>query len=187
MLTARQFKWLPNALTASRMVLSVPIFLAALHESWGLAFWLLTVALVTDFLDGLAAKKLNAKSDFGAQLDPLADSSLVVAGMVGLSATGYLSWWFTGAVFLFGLTVGNDRLWRAKTDRGLAIQKVASVICLFLAWTGIVWFFASLAFGWTWLYVPITVLVLLLSASLKRHRIRAWLGPLSGLVRRRSK
>ena len=169
------FRWLPNALTTTRMVLSVPIFWAAISGLWTLGFWLLVVALTTDFLDGLAAKKLQAQTKFGEELDPLADSSLVLAGMVGLSATGHLSWWFTGAVLLFGLTVGNERLYKASSPRGRSIQKVTSVSCLFLAWTGIAWFFAYLAFGWTWAYLPITVLLLALSASLKRHRLRAWL------------
>lgn len=176
MLKARHLTWLPNTLTALRMVLAVPIFAAALQGAWALAFWLLIVALLTDFLDGLAAKKLHAQSRFGAELDPLADSSLVVAGMIGLSATGHLSWWITAAVLLFGLTIGNERLIKAKTPRGTVAQKTASVMCLFMAWTGIAWFFAALAFGWTWWYVIFSLLVLMVSASLKRHRIRTWLG-----------
>jgi CDP-diacylglycerol--glycerol-3-phosphate 3-phosphatidyltransferase len=147
----------------------------ALNGRWAIAFALFVIALITDFLDGLAAKKLGAYSKFGEELDPLADSALVVAGMVGLSLTGHLSWWFTAGVLLFGLSVGNKRLVRPKTKRGAAVQKVASVACLFIAWTGIAWFFATLAFGWRWWYVELTILILAGSASLKRHRLRAWL------------
>ena len=172
----RHFKWLPNALTATRLLLSVPIFAFALEQQWTAAFWLLMVALVTDFFDGLAARKLNAYSKLGELLDPLADSSLVVAGMVGLSLTGHLSWWFTGFVLLFGLLIGSKRLYRAKSPRGVVAQKIASLSCLFIAWTGIAWYFAALAFGWSWLYVPLTIFILTVAASLKRHRLRAWLG-----------
>ncbi len=175
MLSARHFKWLPNAITATRLLLSVPIFAAVLHERWLLAFLLFLAALATDFLDGLAAKKLQAHSSFGEELDPLADSALVVAGMVGLSVTGHLSWWFTVGVLLFGLTVGNKWLYAAKTKRGAAIQKVASVSCLFVAWISIVWIFASLAYGWQWWYVPLTLVMLVVLGSLKRHRLRSWL------------
>lgn len=176
MLAARHFKWLPNALTATRMVLSVPIFASALDGRWVLAFWLLVLALVTDFLDGLAARKLGAYSKFGEELDPLADSSLVVAGMVSLSLTGHLSWWFTVFVLLFGLSVGNKRLFAPRSHRAAVVQKVASVSCLFIAWIGIAWYFAGLAYGWSWLYVPLTVVILAVSALLKRHRLRTWFG-----------
>ncbi len=176
MLSAKHFKWLPNAITAMRLVLSVPIFAAVLNNRWALALLLFWAALTTDFLDGLAAKKLHAHSSFGEELDPLADSSLVVAGMVGLSVTGHLSWWFTVAVLLFGLSVGNKRLFEAKSKRGAIIQKVASVGCLFVAWIGIVWYFATLAYGWRWWYVPLTFVTLLVLASLKKHRLRAWFG-----------
>lgn len=173
---AQHFKWLPNTITAIRMIASVPIFVAVLNQAWTLALGLFVTALMTDFLDGLAAKKLNAKSKFGEQLDPLADSSLVVAGMVGLSVTGHLAWWFTAAILLFGLTVGNQYLVRPTSFRGKVVQKIAAVSCLFIAWTGIAWFFAALAFGWSWWYVLCTLLVLLSAAALKRHRLSAWLG-----------
>lgn len=173
---ARHFKWLPNALTATRLLLSVPIFAYALDYSWAVAFWLLMLALVTDFLDGLAARKLNAYSKLGEQLDPLADSSLVVVGMVGLSLTGHLSWWFTGFVLLFGLLIGSKRLYKAKSHRGTVMQKLTSVTCLFIAWAGIAWYFASLAFGWSWLYLPATLAILTISALLKKHRLRTWMG-----------
>lgn len=176
MLAARHFKWLPNTLTAMRLVLSIPVFLLGVNGQWAAALWLFLFAVLTDFFDGLAARKLNAYSAFGEVLDPLADSSLVVAGMVGLSLAGHLPWWLTGFVLLFGLLVGGRRVYKATSHRGIVMQKVASVACLFIAWTGIAWFFAGLAYDWSWFYAPLTLLILAVAASLKRHRLRAWFG-----------
>jgi len=44
-----------------------------LNDNLVTAVWFLTAALLFDFLDGLAARLLNAYSDIGAQLDSLAD------------------------------------------------------------------------------------------------------------------
>lgn len=176
MFRAQSLRWLPNALTVARAVLSVPIFLAALNEAWALAFWLLVVALLTDFFDGLAAKKLNAKTAFGEEADGLADSSLVVAGLIGLAAAGELSWWFAVAVLATGAVIGSDRVFRSQHTKRPYIRMVMAVSSLFIAWIGIGWYFAALAFGWSWWYVPLTAFTLLVLASLKRHRIRAWLG-----------
>ena len=166
-------KWLPNAITFSRLVLTILAVSAALHHYWDTAFWLLLTALATDFLDGLAAKKLNASSTFGEQFDALTDSFVVIAGMLSLSITGHLAWWLTVAVLMTGLVIGSDRIFDQPLWRWRAVLAVA---CLFVAWVGIVWFYASLAFGWSWLYVLLTVVVLILCGIFKRHRIKAWLG-----------
>jgi len=179
MISAKYFKWLPNALTLSRMLLAIPIFLAASQEAWTWAFWLFIAALLTDFFDGLAAKKLNAKTRLGEELDGFADSVLVATGLTSLSYAGHLSWWFTTVVLAVGAIIGSDRVHRlfgGQRKKNETWRLPVAVTCLFLAWIGIVWYFASLAFGWSWLYVPVTTVVLFILASLKRHRLRTWLG-----------
>ena len=158
------------------MLLAVPALVMALNGRWAIAFGLFVVALITDFLDGLAAKKLDAKTEIGEQIDGWADSTLVIAGMTGLSAAGELSWWFTAAVLVLGAAIGSDQIVPAHTRKSSPVRKVLAVGCLFLAWITIGWFFAGLAFSWHWWYIPATLAVLAVSASLKRHRLRAWLG-----------
>lgn len=176
MLSSRRLKWVPNAITSIRILCAVPIFICALQGAWVLGFWLLLFALATDFLDGLAAKKLDAKTAFGEELDGLADAGLVVAGMTGLSASGHLSWWVTAFVLATGAIIGSDRVFRSQRQHRPALRMATAVSCLFMAWVGTVWFFASLAFGWQWWYVLLTAAILLISALFKRHRLRAWLG-----------
>lgn len=176
MLRAKNFKWLPNALTLSRGLLAVPIFLTALNEAWVLSFWLFILALLTDFFDGLAAKKLNAYSKYGDKYDSAADGILAASGVIGLSAAGALPWGVTIFVLAAGFIMGSRHYWPAwKQIKTVALEMTAKV-CLFVAWAGIAWFLAALAYGWHWWYVPLTGATILVLASLKRHRLRAWLG-----------
>jgi phosphatidylglycerophosphate synthase len=171
--TRHKLWWLPNAITLFRPVLAIIALVAALHGAWASAFWLFTAALATDFLDGLAAKKLNARSKFGEEFDAISDSATVTLGILSLSITHQLSWWITGMLFAIGAVISSDRVFTQPVWKWRAIVAVAS---LFMGWTGIAWFYASLAFGWSWAFVPATLIILLACAALKRHRIKAWFG-----------
>ena len=82
---------LPNALTILRIVL-VPAFAIAFvipGETARLtAFFIFVTAGVSDWLDGFAARKLKAGSDFGRMLDPIADKVLVAVALMMLVAEG---------------------------------------------------------------------------------------------------
>jgi cardiolipin synthase len=98
--TARMFR-LPNALTILRIAL-VPVFAIAFvlpgTAARLIAFTVFCIAGVSDALDGLAARKLNAASDFGRMLDPIADKILVGVALMMLVAEG--------TVDQFNLTTG---------------------------------------------------------------------------------
>ncbi|HET7333554.1 MAG TPA: CDP-diacylglycerol--glycerol-3-phosphate 3-phosphatidyltransferase [Rhizomicrobium sp.] len=80
---------LPNALTIFRIVL-VPIFAAAFvypgETGRYVAFAIFCLAGISDALDGLAARKLRATSEFGRMLDPIADKILVAVALMMLVA-----------------------------------------------------------------------------------------------------
>src|SRR6202046_4308121 len=82
---------LPNALTIMRIVL-VPIFVMAFvlpgDAARLTAFAVFALAGVSDWLDGFAARKLKAGSDFGRMLDPIADKVLVAVALMMLVAEG---------------------------------------------------------------------------------------------------
>ncbi len=81
----------PNLITLGRILL-VPVFVVAFAlpgELWRLtAFVVFCIAGASDALDGLAARKLNAGSDFGRMLDPIADKILVAIALMMLVAEG---------------------------------------------------------------------------------------------------
>jgi len=82
---------LPNALTILRIVL-VPVFAVAFvmpgDAARLVAFGVFVIAGVSDWLDGFAARKLKAGSDFGRMLDPIADKVLVAVALMMLVAEG---------------------------------------------------------------------------------------------------
>ena len=76
------YKWLPNLLTSSRILL-VPLFLYFLFSDFShgklLALIVFIVASITDALDGKIARQHNTVSKFGIFFDPLADKFLVLS------------------------------------------------------------------------------------------------------------
>ena len=82
---------LPNALTIMRIVL-VPVFVVAFvlpgDAARLTAFAVFALAGISDWLDGFAARKLKAGSDFGRMLDPIADKVLVAVALMMLVAEG---------------------------------------------------------------------------------------------------
>ncbi|HWA29691.1 MAG TPA: CDP-alcohol phosphatidyltransferase family protein, partial [Rhizomicrobium sp.] len=73
-------------------ILLVPVFAIAFAlpgNTWRLvAFGVFCIAGLSDALDGLAARKFNAGSDFGRMLDPIADKVLVAVALMMLVAEG---------------------------------------------------------------------------------------------------
>jgi CDP-diacylglycerol--glycerol-3-phosphate 3-phosphatidyltransferase len=87
---------LPNILTLLRIAL-VPVFVIAFwlpgETARLVAFGVFCIAGLSDALDGLAARKLNAGSDFGRMLDPIADKILVGVALMMLVAEGSFDGW----------------------------------------------------------------------------------------------
>ena len=80
-------KRLPNWITYIRLGL-IPVFVILMRDpsrrmvSFAVAVFI--IAAITDFLDGMIARRYSAISDLGKLLDPLADKVLVMAALVML-------------------------------------------------------------------------------------------------------
>ena len=120
-------KWLPNALTILRCILAFVVGWTILQTSlntW-VPFGLFVVVAATDFLDGYAARKLNAVSAFGAFLDPVADKLLVAISLLALCQITNWNW-----VLLLPTVaiVGRDlfvTLIRLRPDISLPVSNLA--------------------------------------------------------------
>lgn len=66
-------RWIPNILTVINLFAGVVAILLALVQQWALAVGLIFGAALFDSLDGRVARRLNVASEFGKQLDSLAD------------------------------------------------------------------------------------------------------------------
>lgn len=91
---------LPNILTVIR-ILFVPVFvvLMALDHTWQymryVALGVFVLAAITDYLDGIIARKKNIVTRFGKLMDPLADKILVASGFIMLTGMGIVPAWVT--------------------------------------------------------------------------------------------
>jgi CDP-diacylglycerol--serine O-phosphatidyltransferase len=63
----------PNLITLLNLISGSIAIILAFSGEMILAAWFIILAAIFDFLDGLAARLLHARSDIGAQLDSLAD------------------------------------------------------------------------------------------------------------------
>lgn len=97
-------RYLPNALTISRLLLALPLGLLILRQDYGWALAVGFIAGLTDALDGFCARKLGYFSRLGAALDPIADKLLILVSFVCLASAALIDWW------LAALVVGRDLL-----------------------------------------------------------------------------
>jgi len=106
----------PNRISVIRLLLVAPfIVLVSYRGQWGewaryVALGIFVVMGVSDYLDGLLARRMDAKTRLGALLDPLADKVQIICSVVLLSlpATGIPGVLLPGWVVV--LVVGKD-LW----------------------------------------------------------------------------
>lgn len=87
-------KYIPNALSLSRVPLSVVLFWALYNDRWELATLLFMIALATDAVDGWFARRFNVTSKLGGDiLEPVCDLALSIAVIAGLYYADAFSIW----------------------------------------------------------------------------------------------
>lgn len=87
-------KWsVPNILTILRIFL-VPFFIIMVIENrYAPALSALTIAGISDALDGFIARYFNQRTEIGAYLDPIADKLLMLSSYVCLGYTKIIPDW----------------------------------------------------------------------------------------------
>lgn len=76
---------LPNALSASRLLLAPLCLVAVVSDHWTIAACILLAAVLTDLLDGWLARRRNQTSPFGGALDHGSDAVFVTITLAGLA------------------------------------------------------------------------------------------------------
>lgn len=95
---------LPNMLSAMRLVLTFPLVWAIARDERVLAFVLGAVALASDALDGMIARRYSVESELGRFLDPIADKVLAASVALALLVRQMLPWWYVASI------IGRDIL-----------------------------------------------------------------------------
>jgi cardiolipin synthase (CMP-forming) len=95
---------LPNALTLLRLLAIPVVLLLLLAERDVAAVGVFVLAAITDFLDGVIARRWGGTSYLGAVLDPVADRLMLSSVAVVLALRGILPFWAVA------ILVGRDIL-----------------------------------------------------------------------------
>jgi len=125
--------WLPNAFTICRCVLSLFVGYAIIvAPPAGAAPGMIVLPLVlfvalaaTDAVDGYLARKLDAVSEFGALLDPIADKLLVAISLLGIC---YVQGWPALLTVSAGAIIVRDSIityLRFRPGRSLPVSQLA--------------------------------------------------------------
>ena len=88
-----------NALSASRLVLTPLVAFAVVTGRYWTALVLCLAGGITDALDGYLARRWNAMSNLGANLDAIGDKALVSVTYLSLGWTGDVPWLLVALVF----------------------------------------------------------------------------------------
>lgn len=146
---------IPNTLTFLRMIL-IPVIVIVFYLPWSKANYLCAsiflLAGITDWLDGLLARKLGQMTEFGAFIDPVADK-LIVAVSLSVLIEGYHSFYITiPATIIIGreIVISALREWMAEIGKrsNIAVNMTGKVKTL-LQMVAILMLFVSFPqFSW---------------------------------------
>lgn len=84
---------IPNIISVIRILLVIPTALALWQHHYTQALVLMTIAGVSDAVDGAVARRFNWMSELGKALDPIADKLLVGVMIVVFTLQGHLPLW----------------------------------------------------------------------------------------------
>lgn len=94
----------PNVLSFIRLGL-VPVFLALVVTGQDMAALIILIfSSLSDYLDGVIARRFGQITRLGQLLDPAADRLFIFAALIGLAVRDIVPWW------LVALIVGRDVL-----------------------------------------------------------------------------
>jgi CDP-diacylglycerol---glycerol-3-phosphate 3-phosphatidyltransferase len=122
------FTTLPNRLSLLRMILS-PVFFVLFISSTpflrhiSLAVFL--VAAITDWYDGVIARRSNSVTKLGKFLDPLADKFLTSAAFFAFAAVHLVAWWMVWAIVVRDIVITVLRSVAEARDAEIVTTKTA--------------------------------------------------------------
>ena len=114
-------KTVPNYLTLIRFLLVAPICYAIIQQTWLVASIIFIVAIISDMLDGYAARTLDQTSALGGLFDHATDAIFVCAGLACIAMDGSVTQWLPPLVILSFIQYALD-------SKALSGQKLVSSV-----------------------------------------------------------
>lgn len=119
---------LPTQLTLLRILLT-PVFVLLLFLGGAvtrlLSFAVFTIASITDWYDGYAARKYGDVSMWGKFLDPLADKILFSSGFISFSVLGYIPAWMVLVIVVRDFIITGFRSYALLKGKPLVTNMLA--------------------------------------------------------------
>ena len=142
-----------NVMTGLRLAAAPVIGWTAAAELWRPAAGLLALAIITDMLDGMLARRSGQASNQGGLFDHGADCLFVTCALAGLAHAGWVTWLLPVLVPLaFGQYVLDSRALAGQRLRTNVLGK-SNGVCYFVL-AGVVIF--AQALGWAGLPEALT-------------------------------
>lgn len=150
----------PNLLTIVRLIL-VPVFgyFLLIAEQTDRNQWIsagiFLIAALTDFVDGLWARKFGLITNFGKIADPIADKALIGTALVGLSIVGDIAWWVTAVILIREIGITLLRFWVIRRSvipasaggKVKTVSQIVAIVAYLVPVAGIVTSVANVALG----------------------------------------
>lgn len=117
---------LPNLLSLFRLFVTAFFILLIAYGRFGLGLILFLLQAVSDLLDGFFARRMGAKTNIGAYLDPLADKVMLSSSYIVLSFQGIIPPSLMGAVLIRDMVIALGFFFLVR--RGLIVSPAPSLI-----------------------------------------------------------
>ena len=157
-----KYKNLPNQLTFLRILLAVLCIYFILQNTLiylYIAFAIFVVASLTDYLDGVIAKKYNLVTDFGKLLDPIADKILIIGIFLAFLQISILNVWVIMVIIMREFIITGIRLIALNKKMVLAAEihgkhkMVSQVVAILITFIILILYFMHPEHPWVmWLY-----------------------------------
>jgi CDP-diacylglycerol--glycerol-3-phosphate 3-phosphatidyltransferase len=123
---------LANRLTMLRVALAAAVFAALMADDSRLhlvALVLFVAAMITDWLVGWLARKMNLISSFGKIADPIADKILVLGTLLALIRQKELSipLWAVFVMVMRELAIGGIRMLAAAQGKSISAERTGKI------------------------------------------------------------
>jgi len=136
-----KLKHLPNAITISRMILTISlIFIAPLSP---LSIFIFLLAGFTDMIDGKLARSIkDARSELGAELDSIADMLLVIVTVFFIMpAMNLWPWLWYGILLALGFKLMSAVPGLVKHRKIFFLHTIANKILAMILFIGAILYF----------------------------------------------
>jgi CDP-diacylglycerol--glycerol-3-phosphate 3-phosphatidyltransferase len=170
--SSRRHRNMTLALTLARIPLA--LLFAALYALSGPSPWRVLVALLllsamelSDVFDGLMARRLGVVSEWGAMLDPYADSVSRLIVFWTLAWAGYVLWITVLVMALRDVTVSYCRVTLTRHGITVKAKRSGKIKAIVQAIAGLLLVLGPVVDVWTgeWIYPALSWLVVLVTAA----------------------